>query len=64
MGILKESGATPLTQRRNGSTALSQHVMIHTDIHSHANKAVHWVQTTLELKASLKMGKRAKPGQP
>ena len=44
MGILKESGATPLTQLENGSTALFQFVVQHTTV----RKAIHWVKAIWE----------------
>ena len=43
--ILKESGAIPLTQLKNGSIALFQFVVQHTT----ARKAIHWVSTIWEV---------------
>ena len=37
--VLLESGATPLTQIRDGNSALSQFVMQHTTV----SKVIHWV---------------------
>ena len=44
MGILQESGATPLTQIRNGSIAMSKGVMPHTTV----RKVIHWVPAIRE----------------
>ena len=50
MGVLKESGATPLTQIRNGSTAMSKDAMQHTTVRRLAlglgNR--HWVPAIQE----------------
>ena len=42
--LLKESGATPLIQIRNGSTALSRDVMQHTTV----KEVIRWVSVMLE----------------
>ena len=60
MGILMEFGASPLILRNNGSTALSQDVMQHTNV----KKVIPWVSAIPEGQTSQLVEGLVRLGQP